>query len=276
MDERPCLRGCTFRDTGNPVPALHGALLCGRCVRRLRNTLNEAPDLCAHLRAMVDPMRSGWNFDQESTGGRPASSSRPPMSDDLVDAADEVLGILTHFAELFGDEMVYRSRAFGPGTDAVGAYHAARIPAGFLLERLDSIVNDGRVEGFARVVIDAPADEEPGEEITWTIAKALGRWPLRDSARWASQPCPSCAARYVRIRPPRDFGEPPVFWCTNPECDWDPVPHELALWADYFGFSWHEHVWVHLPEMPAGVVVCVCGEKSTETLALAQAGGNER
>lgn len=268
MGERACIRECTHTDTGNPREAIAGSLLCGRCYSRLRSTLHEAPDLCAHLRSQVDPMKSGWNFDREKTGGRPASGSRPPMSDDLVDAADEVLAILTYFAELFGDEMEYRTHTFDAGTDAVGAYHRARMPAAYLLEHLPAIANDARVEGFARAVIDVPRDDEPNEEIQWTIAKALRRWSMHESSRWAKQPCPVCETHSVRIRPPRVFGEAPLFWCVNEECSFDPTG-ELHVWGEYFGLTWHEHRWVHLPEYPVGEYRCDCGESTDERGAAA-------
>lgn len=274
MDERPCLRGCTFPE-GDTVPAEYGAYLCSRCIRRLRHAIIEAPDLCAHLRSMIDPMKSGWNFTQPEptydgpTTKRPSSSSKPPMSADVVDAADEVLAILTYYAELFGDPMEYREHSFPAGADSVAAYYLARVPATFLVDRLPEIVADHRVDGFARAVLDASRDEEPEEEIEWSIAKAARRWPMHERDRWAREACPQCDTRMVRVRPPRVFGQPPLFWCVNESCAWEPEAHEQVLWADYFGLSWHVHDWVHLPEY-GEEFRCGCGAAAVYVVPFAE------
>lgn len=225
---RECLRGCAG------TPALHGSLLCARCLRRLRNTLNEVPDLCALLRSVVDPLRSSWNFGQSH--GTASGFSRPPTSPDLLDAADAVLWIVTHYAVLFGDPMVYDRPVFESGTGAVTAYYRAAVPVGYLLTHLSVIANDRRVGDLAAAVVDSPADAAPNEVVTWTVAKVMGRWPLRDRVRWAKEPCPECSMLSVRVRPPRGIREPTTFWCTNEDCEWD--PQDPAEWAGYFETVW--------------------------------------
>jgi len=260
MDERPCIRGCVYRGRHlhtcpeasgaarlihaifgsaercngcEPVPAADSALICERDIRVLRRNINDAPDLCSHLRSLIDPQKAQV-YDQEKLGGKPPSESQPPMSADLVDAADEVLAILTYFAEVFGDEMTYTTHTIPAGTDSEQAYYLARTPAWYLLENLPGIVNDVRVVGFARVVIDCPADEDPKAEILWTIAKAARRWPLHERGTFSKLPCPRCEKRVVFRRPPRVEGEEVGYECRDEACGWVPPAEETVLWAVYF------------------------------------------
>lgn len=261
MDERACLRGCVYRGrhvhtcpeaTGAtrllaaifgrdgekctgclPVMAADGALICERDIRSLRRQITDAPDLVAYLRSQIDPQKAQV-YDQEKLGGKPPSESQPPMSADLVDAADEVLAILTYFAEAFGDEMTYTSHTIPAGTDSEAAYYLARTPAWYLLEQLPGIVNDVRVVGFARAVIDSPADEDPKSEIVWTIAKVSRRWSMYERAKFSKLPCPRCSKRVVLVRPPRVEGEEIAYECRDPECDWRPPENEQVVWSVYF------------------------------------------
>jgi len=255
---RACLRGCTTPE-GDPREAAAGSYLCDRCARRLRHHLVEAPDLCVRIRATIDPMKAQV-YDREKLGGPMSSESRPPMSLDAIEAADEVYAILTYFAEVFGDDMVYRTHTFAAGVDGPDVYHLAKLPAGYLLEQLPGIVNDHRVDGFARAVLGPAVDED-----SWTIAMALRRWPDHMPDRWAKQPCPRCEQRTVRVRAPRMLGDTTVFWCANEACAWEPPADEVALWSEYFGIRSHEHSWTHLPEWPAGEVRCGCGSRAVET-----------
>lgn len=212
-----------------PVEAMQGALLCEACAAHLQRVLSDAPDLVAHLRSMVDPRRSGWNFDRVKLSGR-SSGSKLPMNTELIEAADETLGILTHFADVFGDEMDYTGRRTLPaGSGSVAAYDAARLPAWYLLDNLGWIINDIRVEGFVRAVLGPNADPED-----WTIARALGRWPMRDRARRAKAACPDCDLMTVLVKPPRHKGDRFVYECRNPKCGWRPSASEYEDWVDVF------------------------------------------
>lgn len=240
--DRVCVRGCTIRGRHLvphsevevcsgclPVEAMRGSLLCEACVERLRRVISDAPDLVAHLRSMVDPRRSGWNFDRAKLSGRRAGS-KLPMNTELVEAADETLAILTHFADVFGDEMDYTGRRSYPaGTGAVAAYDLARLPAWFLLDNLGWIVNDARVEGFVRAVLGPNADPED-----WTIARALSRWPMFERARYAKVPCPQCNLRMIYRKPPRHHGDQLAYECRNPKCGWRPARSEYQDWVDEF------------------------------------------
>src|SRR5262249_54413134 len=150
-EDDPCV-GCL------PVEAMSGSYLCEADGVRLRRVLNEAPDLVAHLRSRVDPLRSGWNVttlphhsggplvEHRSLGApKPAThrSAGPkvPMNTDLIEAADAVLGILTYSATEFGDEMDYSNRhRLEAGAGPVAAYDAARMPAWYLLDNLTRIM----------------------------------------------------------------------------------------------------------------------------------------
>ena len=231
-DERPCIRGCTYRDSDDTVPASHGSLLCDRCLQRLRRTLQDAPDLLGHLRSLVDPQKAQV-YDEEKPGGRPASSSRPPMSADLVDAADAVLETLVYWARYFGDTTDYKRWTSLPaGAGPVRSHGAADWAAQYLLMNLERIGNDSLVRLFAGAVLDVPRDPEPQEHVEWTIAKALQRWPLEERPKFAKLPCPGCELRGVLVRPPRREGQERTYECKG--CGWVPPILERELWAMYF------------------------------------------
>ena len=256
MSERSCIRGCVYRDghtpgcagdvrsasyagercTGcEPAPALEGALICEHCMNRLRRTLTDAPDLCAHLRSLIDPSKAAV-YDQEKLGGKPPSESQPPMSADLVDAADAVLQILVYWARYFGDITGYRKHADGfRSTISIEQAHGvAQWATDYLLANLETIANDTLVRLFAAAVIDSPADPDPKSSVEWTIAKALRRWPMTERPRFARLPCPGCELRTVLVRPPRSEGDERLYECTNEACGWRPPREETDLWVLYF------------------------------------------
>lgn len=264
MDERPCIRGCVYRGrhvhtcpeaTGaarlihaifggdlrrcagcEPVEAAHGALICERDIRALRRTIEDAPDLCTHLRSLVDPSKSTWNFTQAKptfdgqVSKRVPSESRPPTNTDIVEAADEVLGILAYWAEYFGDEMDYRGRrSFPAGVDSAEAFFLAKMPADYLLEHLAEIVNDRFVRLLCEKVLGPTADPED-----WTIAEVARRWSMRERAKFSRMPCPGCELRMVLVRPPRREGDERSYECRNEACDWVMPEEERVTWMEYF------------------------------------------
>lgn len=107
--DRDCLRGCvvdgvhfaTCPSYGieggdcpgcKPVPAADGALICDRCIRRLRGLLRDTPDLLGRMRSLADPARAAV-FDRPrvaSTGSKPFA----PLDDDLADALQVVESVL--------------------------------------------------------------------------------------------------------------------------------------------------------------------------------------
>lgn len=255
LNERLCIRGCVYRDahllgcTGDPrssaydghqcggcepAPALDGSLLCDHCTRRLRNQLAEAPDLVAHLRSLIDPQKAQV-YDREKLGGKPPSESQPPMSADLVDAADAVQQILVWWAGWFGDTTDYRRwKSVPAGAGAVRAHGAADWAAQYLLSHMETIGNDSMVRLFAAAVLDVPHDPNPAEHVEWTIAKVARRWQMRERPRFARMPCPRCELRVVLVRPPRREGDERTYQCNNERCGWDPPENEREIWAMYF------------------------------------------
>lgn len=243
MDERQraCIRGCRVRgkhiptcagvscDGCLPMLAADGAMICERDIRSLRHTIGQAPDLCAHIRSIVDPQKAQV-YDREKLSGAGSSESQPPVSVEMLDAADEVLGILAYWAEYYGDEMDYRGRrTFPAGVDSEDAYYLANTPSSFLLANLEAIVNDGFVRLMAERVLGPTPDPED-----WTIAKVLRRWPLHERSKFSQMPCPGCEMRTVLVKPPRRAGDERLYECRNDTCSWAIPEDERIIWAEYF------------------------------------------
>lgn len=208
-----------------PVMAGEGAHICDRCARRLKATITAAPDLCAHLRSLVDPLKATV---YDSDGGTGARSPFPPspVNVDLIDAGTFVVSTLAWWANYFGDPSVYR-REFLSAKTPEEAYQISKWAADYLLFNFEKVLNDSWVDMFSRRVIDWP--EHRGD---WTILKALARFPLSEPSYWAKRPCPSCGLRTVRVSTPLHEGAEMVFECRN--CQWAPRPDELESWMDYF------------------------------------------
>ncbi len=260
MDEdyRSCGRGCRYRGRhlvtciaqtaeqagaygveacGGCMPArtVPGANLCTRCIRRLRELLTDAPELCAHIRSMIAPVRSGWHFDRDRGARRPRTGSPAPMSVDLLDASDEVIQILAGWAEAFGDDAAPYADVrggFGASTTPETAFTVAKWASDYLLSNLERIAGDTAAVMFSRHVLDFPTDSAD-----WTIRKALARFPLEQGGSWARMPCPfpGCGMRTVWVTPPRREGEPMRYACRS--CGWSPPPVEWESWSAYFEMS---------------------------------------
>lgn len=235
---RVCARGCKVRgrhSVPHPVgfecsgcllaEAEHGALLCGRCLERLKATLKQAPDLLAHLRALSNPIRAQV-FDQDKLSSGKIPFSPAPLNVDLIDAESEVFSVLGWWASYFGDPTEY--------TDALPSWatpsevlHVAEWATDYLLLNMQRIGNDALVVTFSRRVLDWPDDPEG-----WTIAKALARFPLVERGRWGKKPCPACRARTVWVTPPAVVPGVAGYRCKG--CGWVPAREELELWAVYF------------------------------------------
>lgn len=256
-DYRPCARGCCYRGKhldecvwGNEqydrdhlremgLPECGGCMpartvpetnLCTRCMRRLRDLLEDAPDLVAHIRSMIDPRKSGWNFDREK-GSRPSLVASPsPMNVELIDASNEVGQILAGWAEAFGDSTVYHLRDGFPSTvTPEEAYGVASWASQYLVNNLDRIAGTSDAAWFSRHVLDFPEGADD-----WTIRKALARYPMEARAKWATEPCPAegCGLRTIRVQPPRRPGDDTTYRCRS--CGWEPPAEERETWAIYF------------------------------------------
>lgn len=211
-----------------PALAADGALICTRCLQRLRAALADSPDLCAHLRSMIDPLKSGWNFDRERGSRLRAAEAPAPVNVDLIDAGNDIITTLSWWATFFGDDTTYRVEGGFPSTTTPEeAYSVAKWAADYLINNLQRISNDSWVVMFSRAVIDWPTDERE-----WTIRKALATFPMESRATWSARPCPSCDLRTVRVTPPRREGVPVEYVCRG--CGWVPPRGEEELWEMYF------------------------------------------
>jgi hypothetical protein len=258
MDYRACGRGCRYRErhletcTGQAAGraqgygvepcrgcvaarTVPGTNLCTRCLRRLREVLAAAPELCAHIRSMIAPVRSGWHFDRDRGGRRPRPGAPAPMSVDLLDAGDEVIQILAGWAEAFGDDpgpYAEVRNGFPSSTTPEGAFTVAKWASDYLVLNLERIAGDTAAVMFTRHVLDFPPD--PAD---WTIRKALARFPLEQEGSWSRMPCPSarCGMRTVWVTPPRRSGDATRHTCRS--CGWSPPAGEEESWSEYFEMS---------------------------------------
>ena len=239
MSERPCARGCVQRGQHGslcegglckgclPRLAADGALICPRCIHRIKRVLGDVPQLCAHLRSMLDPLKA-QAVDQDKPSGR-APFAPAPVNVDLVDAGSDIMTALVWWAVYFGDDQRSYHR-FGNGfpstATAEQAYIVSKWACDYLLLKLPEIVNDSWVTMFARQMIDWPDDS--GD---WTVQKALATYPVEASAYWAAAPCPECGLRTIRVIPPQAIGAETMFECRA--CKWVPDGDQDS-WSDYF------------------------------------------
>lgn len=218
----PC-EGC------EPREAYEGALICERCIRKTRRALEDAADLCGHLRTLIDP-RKAQVFDRENVNAGKAVDAPAPMNVSMVDAADQVIITLTWWAAYYGDVEDYRtvSSGFPSWITPEDTFDISDLPAQFLIAQLPTIANDAAVKGFTEKVIGWPAGDE------WSIAKAVKRFPMDQQAFYSKKPCPKCKTRMVWVTPARRFGGKVRYECRNPECEWSPTVMEHLVWVEYF------------------------------------------
>lgn len=246
--DRPCARGCArpgehyaaCPDYGTtdgackgcvPIEAAEGMLVCDRCARAIRHALDDAPDLIAHLRSIADPTKA-TAYDRERSGaGRidlPA-----PVAADIIDASNDIMMTLREWAlhVQFGAKHPWQSKPLEPGIDAAAAYDDARACVDVIVADLDRILNHHlEAANLHDALLKRSADRSPS---WWSVGEALGRWPLEDRAHWATQPCPDCGMRSVRVRPPRRAHDVARYRCT--QCGWDRDDRDNdAPWAWLF------------------------------------------
>lgn len=135
MSDRVCIRGCTQRDVHYatcadysvaalieqahaedigaeyvrkcrgcaPRECRDGSLICDKCFGRMKGLLHDAPDLLGRLRAIADPAKSGWNWDQVVISSGASTTAPPPIGDDLADAIIAIEQALTGWLTWGGD-----------------------------------------------------------------------------------------------------------------------------------------------------------------------------
>ncbi len=256
MPDRGCIRGCTVPgvhfatcpwlgvDGGSeraermlaagvppcsgcaPRSARDGVLLCEGCYRRIRRLLGETADLIAHLRSLADPLKAAV-YDRVMV-----SSSRPdlpaPVSADLVDASDDLMRMLREWAAAVEPGLAGRS-GLAAGTEPGEAFDDADLCLRAILTDFDHLANRTEITALA----DAVLHRHSGEPEWWSVVDALAKWPLDDRPRWATNPCPECDCKTVRVRPPRRKGDAAVYVCTT--CEWESDDREDdGFWAEAF------------------------------------------
>jgi predicted RNA-binding Zn-ribbon protein involved in translation (DUF1610 family) len=200
------------------VSARQGALICDRCYGRLRRTLEAIPDLVGHLRSIADPLKAQV-YDRVLVQGSAPEVAPAPVAADLLDALHDIMQTIG------AGQLV-------PGASADVAYDQALGAVSFLLEQYDVLVNDyDAVVDWWEVVMSPSRPDAPE---FWTVARALGRWPMEDRRRWAKEPCPECGLRSVKITPPRHRKAHAWFACSS--CGWRKNDEDDdGLWAAAFG-----------------------------------------
>lgn len=217
--------GCVPKPRADPA----GCLLCRRCVSRLKALLDATPDLLAHIRTLVDPMKA-TQYDKEPTSGGGGKTAPPPVPVELLDAGDEIMTTLWRGYQSAINEHVPTHRVtIQPGTDAPDIHDWSRSLVDGILERFDEFASTELIALFADAVLEPPEDRD-----TWTIATAMRRWSLQESPWWAAQPCPiqGCGLRAVKVTPPAVPGEPTSYRCES--CKWEASAADLDICAAAF------------------------------------------
>lgn len=256
MSDRPCIRGCVQRGVHYaqchwygvaeemkpvllalpnaapacagcaPVEARDGMLLCDRCFRQLRHHLEDAPDLLAHLRSLVDPMKAAV-YDKVMV-----SSSRKelpaPVPADLIDASSDIARMLFDWAAFVDPVLAGRPSILSRSATEV-VFDDADWHAMVILAYLGVLAN--RVE--VRDLADAVLHRHGGEPEWWSVADAAARYPLADRPRYATSPCPECDTKSVWVQPPRRIGQTFRYTCRS--CGWEANDQDDdGLWGDVF------------------------------------------
>jgi hypothetical protein len=195
----------------------------------MRAVLEAAPDLLAHIRTLVDPLKA-TQYDREPTSGGAGRMAPPPVPVELLDAGDEIMTILWRGsrAALRGEIPPWRV-VVPPGMGGAEIHGWSRMLVRSILADFDQFAASSMFGAFVEAVIGEPADKDG-----WTIAKALRRWGLREKPWWAVQPCPiaSCGLRSVRVTPPAVPGDATGYRCEG--CGWEAGEADLDICAAVF------------------------------------------
>ncbi|MER3389967.1 MAG: hypothetical protein RJQ01_08020 [Microcella sp.] len=193
-------------------------LICDRCYNRLRRRIEAAPELVGLLRSIADPLKA-TAYDRTTVSGSTPEGTPAPVAADLLDASADIMHVIG------GGKLE-------PGAASDTAYSQALEAVQFVLSTFDALANDAdAVLEWWRLVMSHELEDHPE---FWTITRALARWPLEDRARWASQPCPECGTRSVKVTPPRHRFARSWFACAS--CGWRKTDKDDdGLWAAAFG-----------------------------------------
>lgn len=215
-------RGC------RPREAAEGSLICGRCFHRLKSMILATPDMLAHLRAMIDPLKA-MVYDKDPGGGGARTHAPPPVPVELLDAADYITTLLWSAVEVIEGRSPVGRMQVPVRAGVVVMHDFASHNARVIAEGLSALSARDEVVLFADAVIGRPASRDE-----WTLRTIFERWSLREEPWWAAQPCPvpACSLRAVKVTPPEFPGGETNYQCVK--CEWSAPHDDDGFWADVF------------------------------------------
>lgn len=209
---KPCERGC-LRPDDTPMAATHGEY-CSRCWGRLSTALSIAGELAQHLVGNAITSSSGDGDRVDNSRDAPV-----PFNAAAFDDASELYAALVYWVTVWADALRTklpniaarawrndRGQVVGlpAGTTAENASGAVSNLAGWIRDRLDSILSLGRhddVDAFTDTITD--------------VWRMNARWPRIERPSYSAMPCPreDCGAR-IAVYPPAHPGDDRRIVCT--------------------------------------------------------------
>ncbi|MCS4277733.1 hypothetical protein M2390_002942 [Mycetocola sp. BIGb0189] len=221
MSERLCARGCA-RD------AMHGLLICWRCVDRVKAALDGAPDLVAQLGILIDPRRA--QVYNEQVVSRPLLvNGQAPMSVSMIDARDAIAAALVKWAKHYGDprEYLYYSNGVPSTATPERSADVLRGAAEWIITACD-LGNQDDTLGLCRDLLSNPDDPT-----AWTVERAKHTYmPDERPTVVKGEGCPGCGLLTIRRTPVGEHGEDPAFECLG--CHWTPPSDEYERFRSLF------------------------------------------
>lgn len=215
-------RGCVPRET------VGDSLICGRCFGRTRGLLQAAPDMLAHLRAMIDPLKA-VQYDKEPGGGGGRTHAPPPVPVEVLDAADFITTLLWSTVEVVRGRVPQGRMQVPVGADVAVMLDYAEAAVAEIVPALPRLSERDEIVALCDAVLGRPASRDE-----WTLRTVFERWSLREDPWWAAQPCPvpSCGLRAVKVTPPEFPGDETTYRCEK--CGWEAPQDSDGFWADAF------------------------------------------
>ncbi|WP_336647547.1 hypothetical protein [Microbacterium sp. MMO-10] len=204
------------------------SLICGRCFARTKGLLEGVPDMLAHIRAQIDPLRATV-YDKEPGGGGARTHAPPPVPVELLDAADYIVTLLWSSQEVVQGRMPHGSMQVPVSAGVAVLHDFASAAVAEILAGLGDLSKREEIVPLADAVIGRPASRDE-----WTLRTVFERWSLREEPWWAAQPCPvpACGLRAVKVTPPELPGDETRYECVK--CGWLAPADDDGFWAECF------------------------------------------
>ena len=210
-------------------------LICEWHQERVREALNYAPKLIAHIRDHVQPGASNSVRPAEKGKG---FSPPAPLNISAVSDADDLHAELASWALLIMEE--HPSRLHGPGWNGADVR-----PASTRRSNGERIYDPARVVGLAasadplltthaicrwiaRQLPWAITQEWAGaltEELTDRVSRMRARWPMDERRVFLPVPCQACARLTLTRSAPAEPGDPVTIACVAVDCN-EVIPPE--------------------------------------------------